>query len=830
MDASLLHQAATQAKTGWLQQALTKLLPQVWELTTQFPGWEKIASEWAAIIDQLFEEKKLTTPGQQKNRRTDIANALRTIDPNHPVIPFVLLPSEVYTQLNNEQASRLNARENKFFSTKQAHELVERAINLLESDTPDEVAAGLAVLVGRRISEILISGFKPKSAYSLLFSEAVKRRGQVGLEFEIPTLAPAQQVLEAIHHLKQVWNIADLKALDLPDNHLKRRINARYSGVPHACRQHFADLVPGREAENDDGERLYTHLFRAVYAEIATYYYKPEWVPDHRFKAEIQGHFKLTEDGQKIPNYSARQNYDDYLIRDRMPGEPAVKLGMPGVEILQVFQKGKEGEDRAVVSRTLETGTVNALLYRAVDRLLFSKGWADAATGLVLLTGRAIQTLMEKSLEEKSGFSILVDGREVPTLTGASQVVTAWKKWMQLEPLPEVQVEAAVRQVCNLTFEDLATLRSVQDLRAVYSAIALHWFCPLETEVEAFLLEIGASETAEFATANGDRGIKLGQHNGQKLETLKEEQTEMMDEPVEAIPSNPEPKPKVRHRRKTLSVDPDLLRTAAAFFDIEIRGRGGATGLSYEAALAQLLDHLAQGYSEPAPQPTTQPTQDNGVFTAIKDLARTLAWLTGRMEALEQQVEQLQQERDQAIHLVQQRGHSAQVEQLQQENNRLRQERDEASSKLQAFRQLLLGTGMQQEQQPVEEKPSQLIESAPPASTLPPVNVSEPPKTSKKRIPQEDALGHIRRAVQAIMYLNDQDGRAFDDKWYISFPVVQTLLRSYALSANQKNVSVVFEEMKQELEQHHDHHKIGSRHNRRHPDVEKIAQLVNLNQ
>jgi hypothetical protein len=122
---------------------------------------------------------------------TDIANALRTIDPNHPVIPFVLLPSEVYTQLNNEQASRLNARENKLFSTKQADQLVERAVKLLKSDKPDEVAAGLTVLVGRRISEILISEFKPKTVYSLLFSEAVKRRDQVGMEFEIPTLHPS---------------------------------------------------------------------------------------------------------------------------------------------------------------------------------------------------------------------------------------------------------------------------------------------------------------------------------------------------------------------------------------------------------------------------------------------------------------------------------------------------------------------------------------------------------------------------------------------------------------------------------------------------------------
>ncbi len=831
MDASLLHQAVAQAKTGWLEQALTELLPQVWDLTIESPGWEEIASEWAAQIDGLFEQKKLTTPGQQKNRRTDIANALRTINPNHPAIPFVLLPSEVYTQLNNEQASRLNARENKFFSTQQADKLVERAIALLDSDEPDEVAAGLAVLVGRRISEILISEFKPKTAYSLLFSEAVKRRGEVGMEFEIPTLAPAEQVLGAIHHLKQAWSIEDLNALNLPDNHLKRRINARYSGVPHACRQHFADLVPGREAENDDGERLYTHLFRAVYAEIATYYYKPNWVPDHRFKAEIQGHFKLTEDGQKISNYSARQNYDDYLIRDRSSGMLGVKLGMPGVEILEVFQKGEAVDNKIGGRRQLELGTINVLIYRAVDQLLFARGWAEVATGLMLLTGRTIQTLMEKSLQEKSGFSILVDGLGVPTLTGASQVVAAWKKWKQLEPLSRVQVDAAVREVCNLTFGNLIPLQSEQDLRAVYSAISIHWFCPPEIEEKAFLREIAASETTGFETTSRDRGVKLGQRNVQMPEVLQQGETEMTDEPIETIVSSPKPKPKVRHRRKSLTVDANLLRTVAAALGIEIRGKGGAGGLSYEAALGQILEQMALEQSPSRPQITPQPPQDEGTITAIKDQAKTLAWLTGRMEILEQQVEKLQQERDEAIAQVKQAGGSTQVEQLQLENGRLRQERDEANSKLQAFRQLLIGSPSHQEAYPTEEKNNkQLLSSSTPLSTQPtPADASQTPKPPRKRIPEGDALEHIRRAVQAIMSLNDQEGRAFDDKWYISFPVVQTLLRAHGLSAHQKNVATVFEELKDELEHHHDKHAIGSRHNRRHPNIAKIAESINLN-
>lgn len=302
----------------------------------------------------------------------------------------------------------------------------------------------------------------------------------------------------------------------------------------------------------------------------------------------------------------------------------------------------------------------------------------------------------------------------------------------------------------------------------------------------------------------------------------------MTDESLEAI-APPQPKPKLRYRRKTISVDPDLLRTAAASFDIQIRGRGSTSGLSYEAALGHLLEYLVQGQSQPLPQPIPQPPQDDGTISAIKDQARTLAWLTSRMETLEQQVVKLQHERDEAIAQVNQRDDSNQLEHLQQENHRLKQEYDEASSKLLAFRQLLLETEIQAHQKGEGEN-SQTPQSLSTPSTQPPTHLPTPPKPARKRIPEEDALVHIRRAVQALMSLNDQDGRAFDDKWYISFPVVQTLLRAYGLSANQKYVSLVFDELKDELEHHHDKHLLGSRHNRRHPNLEKIKEIVTLNQ
>ena len=370
------------------------------------------------------------------------------------------------------------------------------------------------------------------------------------------------------------------------------------------------------------------------------------------------------------------------------------------------------------------------------------------------------------------------------------------------------------------------------------------------------------------------RGLKLGQHNVQVLEVLRrrkaaaaEEGATMMDEPITAaeganalssteMSSRLEAKPKVRHRRKMLSVDPDLLKTVAASFNIQVRGRGGAGGLSYEAALGQILEQLAQGQSYAVTRTTSQFLPDDGAIAAIRDQARTLAWLTERMEALEQLVETLKLERDEAIAQVRQVQVSAQGEALRLENQRLKQECDEARRKLQAFRQLLLGTesltdafqdekeqeleqGQEQEleqreleqEQAVDDRMMRPVESAiAPALTRSSVDVSDSPKSPKKRIPEKEALHHIRRAVQALISLNSQEGRAFNDKWYISFPVVQTLLRTHGLSANQKHVAAVFDELKTELEKHHEQHEIGSRHNRRHPNLEKIAEIIELNE
>ena len=340
-------------KTKWLNDFLEENIPLVAHLTPDTPNWEDKAIEFANKLEGTLCNRQLNSPSQQKNVRSQVAFVLRQYHPQHPAIahPYVLLSSSTYTQLNIEQLQKTDERQTKFFSGADAIALVDKAASLIESNDPNEVAAGLAVLIGRRISEILISQFEECTPYSLWFSEPVKKSSLMP-PLEIPTLIEASLVLAAIARLRDVWHIDDFMNEASSERQLKQAINRRYEDVPKAVRRHYKDLIPGREADNDSGEKLYTHIFRAVYAEIASYFYKPSTVPTHRFKAEIQGHFSINANG-KVRSYTSRPHYDDYLISDRLPDQDGIKLSRSDVSILSAFSDKDIDKDKKQPSPTV---------------------------------------------------------------------------------------------------------------------------------------------------------------------------------------------------------------------------------------------------------------------------------------------------------------------------------------------------------------------------------------------------------------------------------------------------------------------------------------------
>ena len=85
------------------------------------------------------------------------------------------------------------------------------------------------------------------------------------------------------------------------------------------------------------------HLFRAVYATLSVYFYCPQHINSTLFKAEIQGHRMVADASTKraLRSYSASRHYNDYYVADsngNVDGRQGVRLGGPGVQLLEVFK------------------------------------------------------------------------------------------------------------------------------------------------------------------------------------------------------------------------------------------------------------------------------------------------------------------------------------------------------------------------------------------------------------------------------------------------------------------------------------------------------------
>ncbi|GAB4466436.1 MAG: hypothetical protein OHK0037_22160 [Elainellaceae cyanobacterium] len=288
--------------------------------------------------------------------------------------------------------------------------------------------------------------------------------------------------------------------------------------------------------------------------------------------------------------------------------------------------------------------------------------------------------------------------------------------------------------------------------------------------------------------------------------------------------------------------------------------------------------------AESLPASVTQPVESTGATPAkslpaaadleavdlkiVADQAKTLAWFTGEIETLKTQVQQLEQALNQTP--IQP---TDQVAALQQENERLQQERDAAVEKLEAFRKLLNGNSapaiseeapakrsaersrttviapdIKPEATPkVSKKASSRVSStrakkaiapaAKPTATQPTAPAKTAPakpsaaKTSaaktKPASASEDASldPGVLKALYAIMDYNNAQS-THTDKWAISFPVMKDLCKTIGV-ATQTKITQVFRAKEGLIEQHHQEHSLGQRHNRVHQG-QSITDVISL--
>lgn len=318
----------------WLKELVEQYLEEIANLEDTLVGWAE-AERWSDWMKSQWANHGLETLKQQRNLMTDVRNAIKQqLGEDHMALESMNFTKAEWTQINDPIDQQVATRNENQGLINNPDAIVEKATELLSSREWADVAAALAVLTGRRSSEILATArLYYKTDYSVTFTGALKRRGeQQTLSFEIPTLAPAQVVIEALNKLH---DLVDTKGMSA------EAVNQRYAeAVARACDRHFSDLVPLRSGRDN----LYTHLFRTIYARIATHWYAPPNVADIEFMAAIQGHYQVLDEQNPELKRSlvSSRHYNDYKIGDgkgNIDGRQGIKLNTPGVAVIEIFTK-----------------------------------------------------------------------------------------------------------------------------------------------------------------------------------------------------------------------------------------------------------------------------------------------------------------------------------------------------------------------------------------------------------------------------------------------------------------------------------------------------------
>ena len=284
-------------------------------------------------------------------------------------------------------------------------------------------------------------------------------------------------------------------------------------------------------------------------------------------------------------------------------------------------------------------------------------------------------------------------------------------------------------------------------------------------------------------------------------------------------------------RVKPVSVDLELLKSVADRFEIQVKG---GKGHGYDQALLELLSRLEQGAMR---LEDSNPTAERvvSVSQTVADQAKTLAWLTRRVEGLEAELVQVNREKEDAIlrnSAEQPTSANAQAaEQLQQEvkqvrteNQRLNAELQQTQSRLESI-QGFLNEGVipssQEKETANTTTPRSQANSDESQTALP-----SPPKPADVLPSQADLDPDALRALHKILDFNNHTATAHPEKWAISIPVMKDLLKQVG-KATQPKIEAVLKAKREEIELHHRLHGLGKRHNRVH-NQRSISEVIKL--
>jgi hypothetical protein len=184
---------------------------------------------------------------------------------------------------------------------------------------------------GRRLSEGLQTAqLKLETDYSVLFTGQLKQPLGDLPPYEIPTIVPANLLIEALSRLRGLVDCSALSASDVSHRYGRQ--------VREVTREALGQILPVREGK----KQLVAHDLRAAYARIAVHWYCPAEKSDRLYAATILGHLQgAASEAEALERMDSEEHYADYLIGDgegNQNGAKGIKLGEPGVVVLKAFQ------------------------------------------------------------------------------------------------------------------------------------------------------------------------------------------------------------------------------------------------------------------------------------------------------------------------------------------------------------------------------------------------------------------------------------------------------------------------------------------------------------
>lgn len=215
------------------------------------------------------------------------------------------------------------------------------------------------------------------------------------------------------------------------------------------------------------------------------------------------------------------------------------------------------------------------------------------------------------------------------------------------------------------------------------------------------------------------------------------------------------------------------------------------------------------------------------IATSIESFGATFQWFVGEVERLREEIRRLAAERDLAIakleELQEQLHDQGELLALKAENARLKAEVE----RFHQIKQMLGANGSAESTAqgaiaPLANQGAIAADAA--SSSITPLQSTR--QVQQRRLgDEEQKLVKINEAIDLIMAWNDDPMREFNHKWFISVPVILSLIRGSGFSASQGRVQTAMAHRKADIDAHHRKHGLGQRHNTRHhqPITEDIT-------